>query len=113
MRYTNREEGSPQLSAAGQRDVGCKEHEAANRSADQTSSRTKNCGDIAFQICFHSLRRHVQARVGLDVKPDRRAGDAKGLTSPFQPRKEEINEFFQVLPEGKERNYADRDQQLH
>lgn len=51
--------------------------------------------------------------MGLDVKPDRRAVDAKGVKSPFQPRKEAINEFFQVLPEGKERHYADRDQQLH
>lgn len=51
--------------------------------------------------------------MGLDVKPDRRAVDAKGLKSPFQPRREAINEFFQALPEGKESNDADRDQQLH
>lgn len=77
------------------------------------SQRTKNCGDVAFQIFFHSLRCHVHARVGLDVKPDRRAVDAKGVKSPIQPSKEAINEFFQVLPEGKEGNDAGRDQQLH
>lgn len=51
--------------------------------------------------------------MGLDVEPDRRAVDTKGVKSPSQPRKEAENELFQVLPEGKERNYADGDQQLH
>lgn len=52
--------------------------------------------------------------MGLDVKPHRRAVDAKRVKSPFQPRRRNTLALSKVeLPEGKEGHDADRDQQLH
>lgn len=51
--------------------------------------------------------------MGLDIEPHRRAADAKGFKSLFQPGRRDKEVLSKVeLPEGEERHDADRDQQL-
>lgn len=51
--------------------------------------------------------------MGLDIEPHRRAADAKGFKSLFQPGRRDKEVLSKVeLPEGEECHDADRDQQL-